>query len=131
MDGVIEVREHHVPLRVSRRRDRVERAGADEQPLPVVEPGVRVGVQRHVRLLPGHHLLPPARHALGAGAQDHGEGRVGGRPLVLYDVQAPLLAEAQADVRAELTADGERLRVVVAVHVRDQEAGDVGGAVTD
>jgi hypothetical protein len=123
------VDEHDVSLRVTGGRQGDERAVAEVDLRGAVEPLVRQLVVRGplAVLLAPERVPPPADQRLGAPA-DHQRGLVVDLALVgspQHPVERGLLTDAQRDLRAERAAQADRERVVVAVHVGDEEARDV------
>ena len=89
--------------------------------------GRLVEAARHRAVQERQLLGPGVGDPLRPGLAEHPDVRVGGRAAGLEDqVQGRLVAEPEAHVRAELTTYGHGLGVVVAVHVGNQEPGDVG-----
>ena len=121
-----EVVEHQVPCRVARCGHRFEGAAARQVQRALGEPLVR-----ELPVGPVHLVIGEQRGQLvgdGPGAQRPQLGDLGVHrgPVLLPDqLHGGPFTDAEPDGRAELTAYVHRLRVVVAVDVRDEEPAHV------
>src|SRR5579875_3630953 len=126
------VGEHHVPPGVARGGDRLQRARPQVEDLAVGDPLVRLGVPG-VRGGRGHPRLghPVDQRLRPGGDQPPGLRRHPPAIPAKQHVQRLLLLRAERDLRAERLAQRDRLRVMVTVHVGDEEPAHVAQAGPD
>ena len=126
------VGEDVVALRVAGGVHGVEGARPDLDRVVALEPGVGIGPVRQVGPALAGRRGPLLGDGEGPRGPQHVQRRVRvARPGAVELVERGPLPGAEADVGAELARDHRRQRVVVAVHVGDQEVGDVAEAVPD
>ena len=107
------------------------RRGAEVDLEVAVQPLVGHAVVVHRRPAVRHHRPPALGELLGAGRPQPVHVRVLVEGVAVHQVHRGLVAEPERHVGADLATDHGRLRVVVAVHVRDQEPADVAHGVAE
>jgi hypothetical protein len=127
------VDEHDVPGRMARGVHDLQVTARKDRPTAGGEPLVGVFPVVEVRaLVAGERLLELGDDVVGATAAKQFDLRVHPEHRrVRRDLERRLLERAQPDLAAELPPQRDSLRVVVPVHVRDQELADVAEPGSD